>query len=62
MVIGKDIVSTLPTSPGVYLMLDPNGKVLYVGKASNLRARVRSYFVKRGDERPRIQFLLQKVD
>ncbi|MEW6533508.1 MAG: excinuclease ABC subunit UvrC [Thermodesulfobacteriota bacterium] len=62
MVIGKDIVSTLPTSPGVYLMLDPNGKVLYVGKAGNLRARVRSYFVKGGDERPRIQFLLQKVD
>jgi excinuclease ABC subunit C len=34
----------LPTSPGVYLMKDREGTVVYVGKAVNLRARVRSYF------------------
>jgi len=34
----------LPTSPGVYLMKDRAGAVVYVGKAKNLRARVRSYF------------------
>jgi excinuclease ABC subunit C len=34
----------LPERPGVYLMLDPEGSVLYVGKAKSLRARVRSYF------------------
>jgi len=43
-------------------MLDRKGKVLYVGKAGNLRNRVRSYFVKGGDERPRIQFLMKHVD
>lgn len=34
----------LPVSPGVYLMKDRDGKVVYVGKAVNLRSRVRSYF------------------
>ena len=34
----------LPTSPGVYLMKDRQGRVIYVGKAVNLRSRVRSYF------------------
>ena len=36
----------LPTRPGVYLMRDARGTVLYVGKAQNLRARVRSYWQK----------------
>jgi len=34
----------LPNSPGVYLMRDPGGNILYVGKAANLHHRVRSYF------------------
>ena len=37
-------VSQLPTVPGVYLYKDAHGKVIYVGKAKNLRSRVRSYF------------------
>jgi excinuclease ABC subunit C len=37
-------VSQLPTSPGVYLYKDSHGKIIYVGKAKSLRARVRSYF------------------
>ena len=40
----KDKVSQLPSQPGVYLYKDQHGKILYVGKANNLRARVRSYF------------------
>jgi excinuclease ABC subunit C len=36
--------SEIPTSPGVYRFLDENGRVLYVGKAKNLRARLSSYF------------------
>ncbi len=55
-------MKNLPPSPGVYLMLDRKGKVLYVGKAGNLKNRVRSYFVKGGDERYRIQYLMEKVD
>ena len=40
----KDKVAQLPTTPGVYLYKDGAGKVIYVGKAKSLRARVRSYF------------------
>ena len=40
----REKVAQLPTQPGVYLYKDGEGKILYVGKAKNLRSRVRSYF------------------
>ncbi len=40
----SELLNTLPTKPGVYLHKDADGNVLYVGKAVNLRNRVRSYF------------------
>ncbi len=39
-----EILDRLPTEPGVYLMKDRRGKAVYIGKAGNLRARVRQYF------------------
>lgn len=42
----SDKLQTLPDKPGVYLMRDRNGKIIYVGKAASLRNRVRSYFRK----------------
>ncbi len=50
-----------PASPGVYLMKDAAGEVLYVGKAFNLRARVSSYFGAAPDERPQTEFLVRRV-
>ncbi|RMW37485.1 MAG: excinuclease ABC subunit C [Nitrosopumilus sp.] len=36
----------IPTDPGIYLMKDSNGKIIYIGKAKNLKKRVKSYFLK----------------
>ncbi|MCL4870481.1 MAG: excinuclease ABC subunit UvrC [Anaerolineae bacterium] len=40
----KEILDNLPARPGVYLHKDKDGKIIYIGKAVNLRGRVRSYF------------------
>lgn len=40
----QDILDHLPTEPGVYRFIDPAGTTIYVGKAKNIRSRVRSYF------------------
>ena len=40
----EDKLKLLPTDPGVYVMLDADGKIIYVGKAKNLKNRVRQYF------------------
>ena len=40
---GEDFISTLPTGPGVYRFLDQDSRVIYVGKAKNLRRRLQNY-------------------
>jgi excinuclease ABC subunit C len=53
----EEKLEALPAGPGVYLMKDRRGEVIYVGKAVNLRARVRSYFGRSSDTRAFIPFL-----
>ncbi len=56
----EDRLAAVPQRPGVYLLKDRHGKVIYVGKAANLRARVRTY-LRGGDERSQIRFLLERL-
>ena len=55
------LTEKLPRSPGVYLFVDAAGRVLYVGKATNLRQRVRSYF-STGETRRKIGALLRQTN
>jgi excinuclease ABC subunit C len=50
---------TIPESPGVYRFRDESGRVIYVGKAKNLRARLNSYFADFAGLHPRTQTMLQ---
>ena len=45
-------VKQFPTTPGLYLMKDAQGRVIYIGKAKNLRSRAGSYFHKGRRGRP----------
>jgi len=57
----RAILRQLPTTPGVYLMKDAAGRVLYVGKADSLRNRVRSYFGSRPQLDARIERMTTEV-
>jgi len=57
----KHKLANLPTGPGVYLHKDAKKKVLYVGKAKNLRNRVRSYFQSGAQLEPKIRLMVAKV-
>jgi len=57
----QDKLDALPTKPGVYLMKDEAGQILYVGKAINLRARVRSYFHASAEYNHKIQRLVARI-
>ncbi|MBI5530641.1 MAG: excinuclease ABC subunit UvrC [Candidatus Doudnabacteria bacterium] len=56
----KSKTSQLPQQPGIYQFLDAKGRVLYVGKAKNLRSRVRQYFG-HDDTRAQIPFLMAEA-
>ncbi|HBF12188.1 MAG TPA: excinuclease ABC subunit C [Deltaproteobacteria bacterium] len=54
-------ISEFPIFPGVYLMKNEGGKIIYVGKAKNIRARVKQYFGKEALARYQIEFLMKRV-
>ncbi len=54
-------VREFPTTPGVYLLKDSAGRVIYVGKATNLRNRAGSYFLKQAAEEPRTAYWVQEI-
>lgn len=56
----EEKLSNLPTSPGVYIMKDENGDVIYVGKAVNLKNRVRQYF-QNSDMTPKTRVMVKRI-
>lgn len=57
----KEKLARLPHSPGVYLFRDEEGTVIYVGKAVDLRQRVRSYFQNPASVSPRVRLMAEKI-
>jgi excinuclease ABC subunit C len=57
----EEKLDTLPSEPGVYKHLDEEGSVLYVGKAKNLRKRVRSYYQQSQHRDGRIRVMVKKA-
>ena len=56
-----DISKTvIPTNPGIYMMKDSDGRIIYIGKAKNLRKRVKSYFLK--NQNYKTQKLVENID
>lgn len=54
-------VARFPASPGVYIMKDATSRIIYIGKAVNLRSRVRSYLSRGADGRALYTFLVGKI-
>lgn len=61
MALKHNKTASLPDAPGVYLLMDGEGKVIYVGKAASLRKRVASYFQAREEDNPRLASLRARL-
>lgn len=58
----EEELKKLPTAPGVYIMYDKKGEIIYVGKAISLKNRVRQYFQSSRDKSIKIQQMVSKID
>ena len=57
----EEKIAALPDSPGCYLMRDADGVIIYVGKAVNLKNRVRSYF-RDTEHTPKVAAMISRID
>ena len=57
----KDLLKSLPEEPGIYQYYDAEGKIIYAGKAKNLKNRVSSYFNKIQYENRKTQVLVKNI-
>ncbi|MFP4288890.1 MAG: excinuclease ABC subunit UvrC [Bacteroidales bacterium] len=57
----KPILKTLPESPGVYQFLDDQEKIIYIGKARNLKKRVSSYFNRDGSQTGKVMVMVKRI-
>ena len=61
MVDFKAKIKDVPDNPGVYMMLDDRGEIIYVGKAKNLKNRLRSYFFNLSGRPKKVSAMLEHV-
>ena len=54
-------ITNIPQKPGVYQFIDDKGEIIYIGKAKNLRTRVRSYFQKNKYQTPKNQSMIKRI-
>ena len=54
-------ITTVPQKPGVYQFINDKGEIIYIGKAKNLRTRVRSYFQKNKYQTPKNQSMIKRI-
>ena len=57
----QEQLNLLPTNPGVYLMKNEQAKIIYVGKAINLKNRVKSYFQSSKNHSPKVKSMVEKI-
>ena len=57
----KEKIKNLPAKTGIYLMKNKEGRVIYIGKAKDIRKRVSSYFLRTADTRYTVKFLISKM-
>jgi excinuclease ABC subunit C len=62
LIITRQLLATVPNKPGVYLMVEKTGRVLYVGKARDLRKRLATYGHEKGEPHNKTAVMLAKVD
>lgn len=61
LMLPKDQAASMPKEPGVYIMKNQAGVIIYIGKAKILRNRVKSYFVNQKDRPNRLKHLIKKI-
>jgi len=57
----KNRISNVPKKPGVYQFINDKGEIIYIGKAKDLRVRVRSYFQKNKYQTPKNQSMIKRI-
>jgi excinuclease ABC subunit C len=57
----REKVRMLPDEPGIYQFFEASGKIIYVGKAKNLRKRVASYFLAKAENNRKLQIMVKKI-
>lgn len=61
LIFDPTLLDKFPEQPGVYLMKDAKDQVLYIGKANQLKNRLKQYFIKGRDTRAMVPFLVQEI-